>query len=214
MFGLIKREVHSLAPFLILPAAAVAVFLTLVGSGVAGAYSRDRGHRMCDAEEAMFWLVIVAVPPIAGWLGLIQMGIDKTRKVSAFLATLATTRTRILAARSIVGVIAILAIVLPLAAAHVILQLVYPKFVFGAVSLFTRLFITAFLMSIACYSLGLLLAWRLKIYFAVPLCVLLEAMILSVVLVKGLGPQAYILLVLIAATALMRTWRGFKTSPL
>ena len=105
MLALIQRELQDhivyvvLAGFTTAVALIVAILTTYWGMAAAGL-------GIGGAATAMF-LVIFSV------FGAAQMYTDRANRISALLATLAVTRTRILAARVLTGVVLIVAMFVP-----------------------------------------------------------------------------------------------------
>ena len=82
------------------------------------------------------------------------MYLDKNRKISAFLSTLAVSRGRILLAKVITGILVILTLLVPLVVATVVLLRLYTPSVLNFSGMVFEIFVAVFLMAFACYCIG------------------------------------------------------------
>jgi len=154
---------------------------------------------------------VVTLLFIFATLGASQMYTDRANRVSSLLATLAVTRSRILAARIVAGAAVILAMLVSLLIAAV--AILYfggmPLAIYGGV--IAEVSATMALASLACYCIGLLGGWTtikvapvLAIFFGVVAIVLL-------VVVKGFGLSAIVLLLLFVIMSLLHVWHRFTS---
>ena len=164
--------------------------------------------------------IIVLIIGLPG-MGASQMYTDRTRRISAFLCGLPVTRNQILAARIITGILAILTFLLPVTITAVILlrlfaptgpiysvySSVYSGFIFD-------IFITVFLMSFACYCLGLQTGWTSSRITPTLGGVALAFMLVPLIIVKGFGLHIAFILVLFIIASLIRTWHRFTSTSL
>jgi ABC-type transport system involved in multi-copper enzyme maturation permease subunit len=156
----------------------------------------------------------VGMPLLLGlfcMLGAAQMYSDRANRVSGLLATLAVTRSRILAARVLAGAAVILAmLVLLLIAAIAILHVIGAPIAFFWRTI-AEVSATLVLTSFACYCVGLLMGWTTN--KAYPALSVLFGMFLIMLLlvVKGFGLAAIGLLLLFIAAALLCVWHRFTS---
>lgn len=209
MLTLIKREIrdHILYFFV-----AVILAATLVGLLTVSAYNFDQ-------RESQVYLTLM-IPGVmllvlgAAGMGVSQMYIDKNRRISAFLSAQPVTRGRIFVARVIMGVLVILTVLAPAAIAAATLNSLLGPPIPAYGKLIVNIFLTVFLMALACYSVGLLTGWTTSkltpSFGGLGLTVLLSSMIF----IKGFGLEIQLLLVLIIAASLTRTWRKYMSKPL
>jgi len=165
----------------------------------------------------MYQALAVLLPGLAllaAAFGATQMYGDRSKRISTFLSTLATTRGQILAAKMITGVLWILLVLLPLLAADVILLQVYPRVAPLDVSFLAKMFAVTFLCSLACYALGLQMGWNTNRFFPILGSVALSFTLIYLVVVKGFSIQALGLLFVFAVAALTRTWQRFMSIPI
>ena len=144
-------------------------------------------------------------------LGVSQMYTDRAHRISALVATLATTRTRILAARILTAVVLIIAMLVPLlvTAVAIMHSLQLPLGFFrGTIA---GVFVTSVLTCLAGYCVGLLTGWTsnralpaISVLVGTPLVMLLVA-------VKGFGWAAIGLLSLFIIASLFLVWRRFTS---
>ena len=164
MFTLIKREIWDHIVYFIV-AAVLSVIFIFISIIVISQYESSRRSNYGGVDTGMF-TVGVGMPTVAiviiGFCGLgtAQMYLDRTRKISAFLSTLAVSRDRILLARIITGILVILTLLLPLTIAVMTLFRLYaPPVLFNPGMVF-EIFTAAFLMAFACYCIGLQTVWN------------------------------------------------------
>ena len=208
MLTLIKREIQDNLAYFVAAALSSAI-LVFVAVSLAKSSS---GREVQNYAVALF--LIIPLITVLGFMtmGTSQMLNDKTRKVSAFLSTLPVTRTRILLARIITGILAILVVLLPLLASGVILIRQYVSPYLFPHHYLIEIFITVFLGAFACYCLGLqlgLTSTKVTIVLAV---FTFPALIISLVVIKGFALDSIILLLLLIAASLVRTWQKFVSS--
>ena len=147
-------------------------------------------------------------------VGAAQMYTDRANRVSSLLASLATTRGRILAARVLAGALIILAsLVPPLVTAVAIMSIEDAPLAFyrGAIA---EVFATAVLASFACYCVGLLLGWTTIKAFPILGLLFLMALVVLLVVIKGFVPTAIVLLLLFSIACLVHVWYRFTSLPL
>ena len=212
MFALIKREIQDHIVYFIGAAIFSAIFI-IMSISVINQY---------DPKDPPVFEILFGVPAVTivifgiCAMGATQMYLDKTRKISALLSTLAVSRNRILLARIIAGILAILTLLVPLTIAAVILMRfftilipipMYPGMVF-------EISVTVYLMAFACYCIGLQTGWNSN-----PLTPSLGALFLTcifvpLILIKGFGVHIVIILVLFIVASLLRTWHTFMSTPL
>ncbi len=218
MFALIKREIQDHIVYFIGAAAFSAIFI-IISISVINQYesSQRSGYNPGDSQVLT---VGVGVPIIAiviiGFCGLgaSQMYLDRTRKISAFLSTLAVSRNRILIARIITGILVILTLLVPLTITAVTLLrlyvspvLIYPGMVF-------EIFVAVFLMAFACYCIGLQTGWSSGKITPTIGGIALTCIFVPLFFIKGFGVHIVVILVLFIIASLIRTWHTFMTTSL
>jgi hypothetical protein len=147
-------------------------------------------------------------------LGAAQMYTDRANRISALLSTLTVTRSRILAARVAVGVLALLVVLAPaLVAAVVLLTLAAVP-----VPLYSRMIweipATVALAGFACYCVGLAVGWTTNKAWLIVGNLSLTALVTSFVFSKGCGVDVMLLLLLFVAAMLAHTWHKFTSASL
>jgi hypothetical protein len=209
MFALIKREIRDHIVYFIAALLFSAVLVALLSVSAYHFDEREFGVYYGLAIPALVALVLGFSA-----MGVSQMYTDRIRKVSAFLSALPVTRGRILTARIIAGILAILLALLPVTIVAVMLShlLLPPIPIFG--SIVSDVATTTFLMLFACYCLGLLTGWTAGKIAPTFGALGLNLVLLSLIIIKGFGPDIRILLVLIIVASLVRTWHKFISTPL
>ena len=210
MFTLIKREIQDHLTYFI----GAAVF-----SAVLIAISISLIHRYDPKEPPVFSIglgIPAATIAILAFcaMGATQMYIDRARKISALLSTLAVSRRRILLARIITGVLAILTLLVPLTitAAILLRTLTPPIPLFPGMVLETSIVI--FLMAFACYCIGLQTGWNSSPIIPSLGGLALTLILVPLILVKGFGLHIVVILSLFIVASLVRTWHTFMSTPL
>jgi hypothetical protein len=209
MLALIKREIEDNIAYII----AAALFSTaLVIVAISLARDGDQPH---DVALALSIPIIVLIILGFAAMGAGQMYTDKTRRISAFLSTLRVTRAQIFVARVVTGTLAISILLVPLTVTAAVLlrlsplpyYLMYPHFVS---EIFTAVFLTGF----ACYCLGLQLGWNQN--KAIPILGSLgaTAVFVPLIIIKGFAGHLVIIMLLLIAASLTRTWQKFRSTPL
>jgi len=214
MYALIKREIQDHIAYFVGAAIFSAVFIIISVS-----LTHSKGTEDPSIFASIFAIGLgtpVATVVILGFcaMGANQMYTDKNRKISAFLSTLAVSRSRILLARIITGILAILTLLVPLAVTAVVLSHLsnppipmYPGMVFET-------FTAAFLMAFACYCLGLLTGWNSSKITPTLGGIVLTCILVPLIFVKGFGLHIVVILVLFIIASLLRARHTFMTTSL
>jgi len=212
MFTLIKREIEDHIAYFIGAAILSGILIVLSILAI---------HVHEDSEPIAFvgLLIPAIIVLIIGLpaMGVSQMYTDKNRRISAFLCGLPVTRGQILAAKIITGILAILTFLVPLTiTAVVLLRLFAPlaPIYSGYSGLIFDIFIATFLMSFACYCLGLQTGWTSSKITPTLGGVALAFVLVPLILVKGFGLHIAVLLVLFIIASLVRTWHRFMSTSL
>ena len=210
MFTLIKREIQDHIVYFLAAALFSAVLIVAIVSMVLG---RDSYGPPPGALALLFPATVVVVIGFSA-MGASQMYTDRARKISAFLATLPVTRGRILIARIVTGILAILVLLVPLAvAAAILFRLivppcpVYPPFV-------AEIFAVVFLMGFACYCLGLQAGWSSNKTIPTLGSLALTCAIVPLIIIKGFGLYIVVILLALIVCCLVRTWDEFTSTSL
>ena len=205
MFALIKREIEDNMMFYLLAAllAGLAVAFILMCTF----YNESK-------EFLGIWFIVFLVPVGAGLIGVSALGssqmyCDRTKKISSFLSTLAVTRWRLFVAKVIAGWLVVFLLLVPviIAMAVMVSRLIIP--VPAVWEIFGDIALVILLVYFAGYSIGLLVGWSKGRFNPVWMVFVLLVIFLPFVLVKGLGTEAVVLLVLFNIASLIRGWQKF-----
>ncbi len=209
MLALIKREIQDYLVYFI---AAIVSSVALVALLSTAAFHFDRPSWDLFTGLSIPMLVIFVI--VFSAMGVTQMYLDRNRRISAFLSTLPVTRSQILAAKIVTGLLAILIVLLPVTIAAVALRhlLLPPLPVFA--KLITDFVTTTFLMLFACYCLGLLTGWTPSKITPTFGALGLNLILFTLVIIKGFGLEIKLLLALVIAACLIRTWHKFTSTSL
>ena len=209
MLTLIRREIRDNIVYFIFAVVFSAILIALL---MAATYDLDWGVPAVYIGLSIPMLVILVLGFSA--MGVTQMYMDRNRRISAFLSVLPVTRSRILTARIVAGLLAILIVLVPVTIAAIVLgrliALPIPIFTGYIADILT----TGFLMVFACYCLGLLTGWTASKIAPTFGALGLNLVLVSLVFVKGFGPDIKFLLVLVIVACLVRTWHKFMSTSL
>jgi hypothetical protein len=174
------------------------------------------------AIVSVYWGIAWASLPISVIMGIIlvvlyttlgaaQMYMDRANRISSLLATLAATRSRILAARVLAGATIILTTLVPLlitavAIAH--LEDAPLAFYRGVIA---EVFAAVALTGFACYCVGLLLGWTAIKAFPALGILFLATLVVLLVVIKGFVLTAIVLLLLFSVACLAHVWYRFTS---
>ena len=215
MFTLIKREIEDAIVFFLITAIFMAILVSILVYKVA---IGGEGNQVIGVPSVMYktfgTFPFIFLPLIAAALGAVQMASDKNKNISSFLATLATTRRRILAAKIITGVLWILLVILPVAAVDAVLLKAFPAAAIPDVGFLRNMFITIFLCGLACYSFGLQIGWREKKLLPALGVIFVTPVLVSLIVIKGVGFETMVILLLFTIAAMIRTWQKFMSTSL
>jgi hypothetical protein len=209
MFTLIKREIQDHIVYFIGAAVFSVVFIIISFSLISRYDPRKPPAFSIGLGVPAATIVIFGICA----MGATQMYLDRTRKISALLSTLAVSRNQILLARIIAGILAILTLLVPLTiAAGILLRLFTPS-----VPMFTgmalEISVVVFLMAFACYCIGLQTGWNSNPVTPSLGALFLTCIFVPLILIKGFGLHIIVILVLFIVASLIRTWHMFmKTS--
>ncbi len=210
MFALIKREIQDHIVYFIGAAAFSAIFI-LISISLIHSYN-PRYPEVFSIGFGVPAVTLVIIGICA--MGATQMYLDKTRKISAFLSTLAVSRSRILLARIITGILAILTLLVPLTIATVILSRLYAPPVLMYPGMVFEISLTVFLMVFACYCLGLQTGWNSGKIIPTLGGIALTCIFVPLIIVKGFGLHIVVILLLFIIASLLRTWHTFMSTSL
>lgn len=214
MLTLIKREIQDHLLMFIIAAAVTTIFTCIVVYNVVLAIPSSPPIWV---PEIMLYVLAWFTPfllLVSAGLGATQMYSDRSKKISNFLITLATTRRRILAAKIIAGLLWILLAFMPLIAADIILLRLFPPMVPLDIIFPVKIVTTILLAALCCYTLGLQMGWQTNKRSAILGGTLIAPILLTVIIIKGFGVQTAIILLLFTVTMLIRTWQRFMSTAL
>jgi hypothetical protein len=214
MLSLISRELKDNIFYFILPICFAAASITFIVLMVMEKVVNDLPVGIPEVIYFAFYTYIPFAGIVAAAFGASQMYTDKSKKISSFLITLATTRGQILTAKVTTGLLWILTALLPIAATVAALLKIFPALVPVDSEPILWLFCITFLLYTGCYVTGLLLGWTANKVIPSFGCLIVTAVLISVVIIKGYSISALIILLLFTLAAMTRTTQKFLTTPL
>jgi len=209
MLTLIKREIRDHSIFFI---GSVILSVVLIGLSIA---TLD-GHRWIEDEETLGTGAIALTIIVFGLFGMgaVQMDTDRIRKISAFISILPVSRVRILLAKIIAGLLAILIAFVPLAVTVTILLRIHATPISVFYVMVFEIFSGTFLITLACYLIGLQAGWNSGRLTHAIVGLPLTCILLTLILIKGFTPEIMVILSLFIVASLIRTWHLFTSTPL
>ena len=210
MYALIKREIRDHRVFFM---GAVILSTVLIGLTTATLDSHRWIEKAAFDSGAGATVLPIVVLGFFG-MGAVQMDTDRIRRISAFISTLAVSRNRILLAKIIAGVLAILIALVPWAVTVAVLLRIHapPIPIYSVMVL--ELFAGTFLVTLACYCIGLQAgrnSGRLVPWIG---GLALTFILATLILIKGFAPEIMVILSLFIAASLIRTWHVFTSASL
>ena len=210
MLALIKREIYDHLVYFI-----AALFLSFITITIISytAYYTDLGGSFSFIIGFLFFVFFAIIIGFTG-MGVTQMYSDKNKRISTFLSTLSVTRNRILTARIIAGILAILTYFLPVfIAAIVMYRLLSPPLpVFK--TLFFHVYTVTILISFACYCIGLQTGWTAGKLAPTLGGLILACIFASIIKIKGFDSQVSLLLIIFIIASLIRIRQKFMSTSL
>ena len=210
MLTLIKREIYDhIAYFL----GAIALSIILITCIISAAYRSD-------SEEAPIYAIGLSIPVIViliiGFtsMGISQMYTDKNKRISAFLLTLPVTRGRILTARVVAGILAILTFFLPLIITTIILYGLLAPPIPAYKEMVFDIYTTIMLTALACYCIGLQAGWLTGKVLPPLVGFIITFVFATIIIIKGFGPQVWLLLIIFIIASVVRIRQKFMNASL
>jgi len=210
MLALIKREIRDHIVYFIAAAICSAIFIAM-GLETVHEYN-PRNPPVFPIGIGISLAAIVTAGICA--MGATQMYFDKTRRVSALLSTRPVSRSMILLARIIAGLLAILTLLAPIAVATTILLRLFTPPIPMYSGLVWEIFTATFLLAFACYCIGLQTGWNTNALTPTLGALGLTCIFVPLILIKGPGLQIVVILQLFITASLVRTWNKFLSTPL
>ena len=209
---LIRREIEDHFGYFI-AAAILAALLVILCFSAALRIDADEGEGPVAEMAFLIPITMLAVISVTA-MGTAQMYSDKNRRISAFLSTLPTTRAQIFAARLAAGLLATLILLLPaIITSYVLVQMFAPPIPTFSGILYD-ISLTILLTAIACYCLGLQTGWTSSRIAPTLSALLLACVLIPLMIIKGFGPAATMLLLLFVLASLARVWCKFSAASL
>jgi ABC-type transport system involved in multi-copper enzyme maturation permease subunit len=208
MLTLIKREIQDHIVYFLGAVILTAILICLT------VFATDNIVYQYDHEDSVTYIglslpVIVMLMIGFSGMGISQMYTDRARKISAFLSTLPVSRSQILLARIVTGILAILIVVLPFIITSMVMTYLFAPPIPVFSDMIFDIFAVIFLLGFACYCLGLMTGWTAGKIAPMLGCLGLTFILSSLIIVKGFG-----ILILIIVACLIRTWQKFITTSL
>jgi hypothetical protein len=206
MLSLITREIRDNIVSVALPCLVSVLGMVLA---IVFAFSRVGGGFF----PPTILVVLILLLAFCG-LGASQAYGDRANRISSLLATLGVTRNRIFVARILTGLLTVLVSLVPLSVTTIVLLWMSapPLEFYGR--MVVEISLTVLLAAVACYFAGLLVGWTTSKAWLLAGTVLLLLSLVSLVVIKGFGPDAMALLLLFIGATLWYAWHTFTSASL
>jgi len=220
MLTLIKREIYDNIAYF---AGAIVFSLIIIIIMLSAAYAR---YNLPPEEAPAFAIglsalaiglslpVIVILTIGFTAMGVSQMYIDRNRKISAFISTLPVTRGRILTARIIAGILAILTFFLPLIITTIIICRLFAPQIPIIDGLFFDIYTVTLLTFFACYCVGLQTGWKSGRLVPTLGGLFLACVLVPIFIIKGFDSQVLLLLIIFIIASVIRIRQKFMSTSL
>ena len=210
MFTLIKREMQDHIIYFIAAAALSAILIIVLTTS-----AFQHGTRI-DWDDLIAPATPFAIIIMLGFcaMGVSQMYTDRNRRISAFVSTLPVTRTQILLARIITGILTILIFFVPLVVTITVLIRWFEPPIPMYTGIVFDMSTTALLMTFAGYCLGLQTGWSSSKVTPTLSGLALTCIFVPLVFIKGFGWEIVALLIVFIAASLIRTGQAFTSTSL
>jgi ABC-type transport system involved in multi-copper enzyme maturation permease subunit len=216
MWTLIRRELEDFFAYLLLTLALVVLCIIIQAAFfMSGKSFDDKNFYQGAFFIITFVFFIIAFPLIFFFLGADQIGRDRTRKISAFLCTLATTRNRIFAAKLIAGAAQLLIVFIPMTVMSAMMLGSIDEPAVQISTFWHRLLASLFLLNVAAYSLGMMVGERATVpILYVGFGLVAVAILDGLVFIKSPGLFSAVMLLVLIVGAVSESRRRFLTKPL
>ena len=206
MFTLIKREIEdSMAYFIIAIIIAVIDIIVLL---FAYNFNSNKPFNLTGLLDFFFIFMTIGLIPVCA-LGTSQMYYDRTKKISTFLSTLAVSRKKLFTAKILAGLIGVLFFFLPLVITSRMINSRFLVPIPTNIEMFNDIILTLFLGHLAVYSVGLLIGSG-NIRFPHLTAIIIAAVIIPLIMIKGFQTQALLMLTFFITISLIRSWQKFS----
>jgi hypothetical protein len=207
---LIKREIYDYAAYFL---GAMVFSILLVSLIISESFRSDKFIESLIFESGLSIAIIPVLTIGFSSMGISQMYIDRTRRISAYLSTLSINRSQILISKICTGVLAILTFFLPVAITCILIPTVLDNPVPTNHDIIIDILITSFLISLACYSIGLQVGYKGKI-FPIFGGIALSCLFVTVVIIKGFDMQIIVVLIPFIIASFLRVGYIWKSKSL
>jgi ABC-type transport system involved in multi-copper enzyme maturation permease subunit len=168
-------------------------------------------------EEAILYSLAAFFPVTAivfiglSWMGATQMHMDQTKKIYSMLFTKPVSRSQVLFAKIITGLLAILVLLLPVFAAAAFLLKNHDagEFEFLFPGIFIPIAIGVEMLFFGCYCLGLMCGLSSNKILPAFGGIVLSALLVPIVVIKGFEFEALGIIILFVVACLLFVWKRF-----
>ena len=221
MLTLIRRELSEVRIFLaiLLIIASISVIPAILELDTEGTLRKASSSTIDTLGPgltlATFILLLFVTPLLSSALAVNQMRVDRGKKTSTFLCTLATSRGRILTARILAGSLMCSFVMVPLLLTHIVsLCWRHPSIAMSDTTWLMGWFLVGITVNLATYSVGLMMGWSKSTWISILGSLGLTAVFVSLLIVKGLSLQTALISLAVATAAFIRVFHRYTSDSL
>lgn len=208
---LIKREIKDNIAFLLVT---ISFSLILAVFMVSMTLQSDTLIDLIIYDTGVYIVVFLILAINFSAMGITQMYLDRTRRISAYLSTLSVNRNQILIARIITGILTIFVFFVPIFITGAYQASVLNGPIPTYPTLLIKMFFISFLISFACYCIGLQTGWNSGMIAPIFGGIFLSCIFVTLVLIKGFYSEIIALLLIFIIAILINIRCTFKTKSL
>jgi ABC-type transport system involved in multi-copper enzyme maturation permease subunit len=208
MWTLVRREIEDQGILFVL----VLVVGIIHAGWAGGAFPSGAAippTRVPDQAYMMFFYLLLSLSAGAGILAALQIAADRNRGVSRFLCTLTVTRSQVLLAKWLAGLVWLLLGLLPVAVVCGVLAHRWAQMIPVDVPAVVAMVTGTGLLGLASYGFGMQTAMTARPAWVVLGSLAFAAGLVSLVVIKGFGLHTHVLAASVGLACLVRTWMRF-----
>ncbi len=210
MWALVRREIEDMwVYYLSVILFSVILILLAVSNTFYGERSDSEGFKICIVFGTTASCLLFAA------MGVSQMYLDRTKKISAFLSAHTVGRSHVYIAKIITGFLLILIFYAAVAVSFLIFTSPYNTPYYAASQMLVIRFLSVTcLAGASCYALGLSMGWTSGKIFPTLGTLVLVILLLTLILIKGISSVTYIIFAIFIGSTLFQAWKIYRKTAL
>jgi hypothetical protein len=201
------REIEDNRVFFVI----TVIFAVAVSASIVWGQYYNEDYSWEREVKTSVWVALFGTMAFCG-MGVAQMYGDRTKKISALLATLAVSRLRIFMARVAAGGLLVLAGLLPIFVTMMVMSSALAQKMPVIIGPAFGMWVPIFMLCFACYCIGLQAGWTLNKTLPTLGAIAFSFVLMGIIMIKGVGPDIYAIVVVFTAGCLLRAWHTYSTA--